>query len=84
VTPPAASQPATQGPAIADDVDVIEKEWVDEAQKVIDATKNDPYTEEEAIEQLQVDYMQKRFGMDVQASHESPPTPPAAEEPDKS
>jgi hypothetical protein len=52
-------------PAVAEDVDVIEKEWVDQADKVIDKTKDDPYQEEESVEALQVDYLKKRYGHDV-------------------
>ena len=56
---------ASVAPATADDVDVIEKEWVEAAEKVVEATKNDPYTEEEAVESLQVDYLKKRYGKEV-------------------
>lgn len=52
-------------PAIADDVDVIEKEWVDKAEQVVEQTKDDPYAEEEAVEKLQVDYLKKRYDHDV-------------------
>lgn len=55
-------------PVIADDVDVIEKEWVDQADKIIEQTKGDPYMEEEAIESLQIDYLKKRYGHDVKKS----------------
>jgi hypothetical protein len=61
--PGAAPQPGT--PAIAGDVDVIEKEWVDQANKIVAQTKDDPYTEEEAVESLQQDYLKKRYGHDV-------------------
>ncbi|HEX7260160.1 MAG TPA: hypothetical protein VF272_04495 [Candidatus Saccharimonadia bacterium] len=61
---PAAPVP-TPPPVVANDVDVIEKEWVDQANKIIEQTKNDPYTEEEAVEALQIDYLKKRFGHDV-------------------
>ncbi len=57
--------PVTDTPAIADDVDVIEKEWVDKAQEVIKQTKDDPYQEEEQIEDLQRDYLKKRYGKEV-------------------
>ncbi|HSX41429.1 MAG TPA: hypothetical protein VLF21_02240 [Candidatus Saccharimonadales bacterium] len=53
-------------PALAGDVDVIEKEWVDQADKVVDQTKDDPYIQEEAVESLQQDYLKKRYGRDVQ------------------
>src|SRR4051812_10650453 len=63
-TPPPV-QPGPDSPAIADDVDVIEKEWVDQTSQIISATKNDPYTEENAIEGLQTDYLKKRYGKEV-------------------
>lgn len=53
------------GPSVANDVDVIEKEWVDQANKIVEQTKNDPYLEEEAVEALQIDYLKKRYGRDV-------------------
>lgn len=56
------------GPGIADDVDLIEKEWVDQADKIVEQTKTDPYAEEEAIESLQIDYLKKRYGHDVKKS----------------
>lgn len=61
--PPA--NPATGAPQTAGDVDVIEKEWVDQANKIVDQTKEDPYAEEEAVEALQVDYLKKRYGHNV-------------------
>lgn len=69
--PPAANQsstpaqPAVTGPNVAEDVDVIEKEWVDKAEHIIEKTKNDPHAEEEAVEALQVDYLKKRYGHNV-------------------
>ncbi len=62
---PGAAAPVQTTPAIADDVDVIEKEWVDQADKVVKSTSGDPYAEEEAVESLQVDYLKKRYGHDV-------------------
>ena len=66
----AAGQPATVvlSPGVADDVDVIEKEWVDAAEKLIADTKTDPFQEEEAEEKLQIDYLKKRYGIDVKKS----------------
>lgn len=67
---PAAGQPASVvlSPSVADDVDVIEKEWVDAAEKLITDTKTDPFQEEEAEEKLQIDYLKKRYGIDVKKS----------------
>lgn len=57
----------TYTPAIADDVDVIEKAWVNKAKQIIRDTKDDPRAQEEQFEQLQIDYMKKRYGRDVKA-----------------
>ncbi len=56
---------ATANPQIAADVDVIEPEWVAKAEQVVQAHAGDPYGEEEAIEELQQDYLQKRYGINV-------------------
>lgn len=55
-------------PAIADDVDVIEKEWVDKAKDIVTATKDDPYRQEEEVEKLKADYLKKRYGKDIKSS----------------
>ena len=52
-------------PTTAGDVDVIEPEWVDKAEEVVRKHQGDPYGEEEAIEDLQEDYLQKRYGFNV-------------------
>ena len=62
---PGATSGAAQGPTVAGDVDVIEPEWVDKAEDAIRAHQGDPHGEEEAIEELQEDYLQKRYGIHV-------------------
>ncbi|GAC1372676.1 MAG: hypothetical protein NVSMB39_6950 [Candidatus Saccharimonadales bacterium] len=57
--------PVPGAPAAAGDVDVIEPEWVEKAEEVIASHQNDPYGEEEAVEKLQEDYLQKRYGVNV-------------------
>lgn len=52
-------------PAIAADDDLIEKEWVDKAKKVIGETKDDPYERERAVGKLQVEYLRKRYGKEL-------------------
>jgi hypothetical protein len=64
-TPPVGSGTVVGAPEVAGDVDVIEPEWVDKAEKVVEEHAGDPYGEEEAIEDLQRDYMQKRYGISV-------------------
>ncbi|MEO7617645.1 MAG: hypothetical protein ABIS59_02280 [Candidatus Saccharibacteria bacterium] len=59
---------ATANPIMAADIDVIEKEWVDKTEAIIAKTAGDPHAEEEAVEDLQIDYMKKRYGKDIQKS----------------
>ena len=61
----------TQTPVVAADDDVIEKEWVNKAKKVITQTKGDPYTKEREVSKLQADYMQKRYGKQVKMPDET-------------
>lgn len=55
----------TAGPGSADDVDVIEPTWVSAAEQAIAQHRGDPYGEEEAIEDLNRDYLDKRYGYHV-------------------
>jgi uncharacterized protein (DUF4415 family) len=59
------SQPQDTNPAVAADDDLIEKEWVEKAKKVIAETKHDPHLQEQAVSRLQADYLQKRYGKTV-------------------
>ena len=52
-------------PATAADDDLIEKEWVDKAKKIVSETKDNPYKREEDVSKLQVDYLKKRYGREV-------------------
>lgn len=65
-------QPTTTdvaGPTIASDDDLIEKEWVDKAKKIIADTQNDPYRREQEVSKLQVDYLRKRYGKELGTSN---------------
>jgi len=54
-------------PMIAEDLDVIEMEWVDKARQIIKDNKDDPFTQEQAMEQLQIDYLRKRYGKEIKS-----------------
>ncbi|MFZ2544479.1 MAG: hypothetical protein WAW80_00695 [Candidatus Saccharimonadales bacterium] len=58
----------TVGPTVANDDDLIEKEWVDQAKKIIAETQNDPYMREQAVNKLQIDYLRKRYGKELGVS----------------
>lgn len=48
-------------PPIASDDDLIEKEWVERAKKLVEETHGDPYKQDEEINKLQADYVNKRY-----------------------
>jgi len=62
---PASDVPGDDTPASASDDDLIEKEWVEKAKRVISQTKNDPYEQEKAVGRLQAQYLQKRYNKTV-------------------
>lgn len=57
-------------PATASDEEVIEKEWVDKAKKIITQTKDDPYKQEKEVSKLQADYLKKRYGKDIKIAED--------------
>ena len=59
------SQVASDAPLVAADEDLIEKEWVDKAKKIIAETKDDPHRREQEVGKLQTDYLKKRYGKDL-------------------
>ncbi|HEX7484340.1 MAG TPA: hypothetical protein VF281_04275 [Candidatus Saccharimonadales bacterium] len=60
--------PVDDTPIAANDDDLIEKEWVDKAKKIIMQTKDDPYRREQEVGKLQADYLRKRYGKELGAS----------------
>lgn len=64
------TQPASisNTPLVAADEDLIEKEWVDKAKEIIEQTKDDPHARTAKVNELQRDYLQKRYGKVVGAS----------------
>ena len=70
---PAHAPAAEQGtisatPLVAADEDLIEKEWVDKAKEIIEQTRDDPHARTQKVNELQRDYLQKRYGKVVGAS----------------
>ncbi len=66
--PSASSSVTTTTPLVAADEDLIEKEWVDKAKEIIEQTKDDPHARTLRVNELQRDYLQKRYGKVVGAS----------------
>ena len=71
VQPQAATKPvtqptqSTQNPIIADDNDLIEKEWVVKAKQIVSATRDDPHTQNREINRFKADYLKKRYNKDI-------------------
>ena len=62
------SKMVTGNPLVANDDDLIEKEWVDKAKKIVAETQNNPFRRDEEVNKLQVDYLKKRFGRELGAT----------------
>ena len=71
--PTIGSQPelAVQGgtsyvtPQVADDGDLIEKEWVEAVRRVMAGNKSDPYAQSKAMTVLRQDYLRKRYNKSI-------------------
>lgn len=57
--------PGVDAPMVANDDDLIEKEWVDKAKQILATTKDDPYRREKEVSKLQVEYLKKRYGKEL-------------------
>lgn len=57
-------------PEIADDNDLIEKEWVDKAKKIVEQTKADPHTQNKEMNKMKADYLKKRYNKDMKLVEE--------------
>lgn len=65
--PGVATPPA---PAIADDNDLIEKEWVLKAKQIVERTKQDPYAQSSGLTRYKAEYMKKRYNKDIKIPEE--------------
>lgn len=50
---------------LTDDSDLIEKEWVDKAKRIVEQNREDPYKQSEELTVVKADYMQKRFNKTI-------------------
>jgi|SRR5581483_4498363 len=62
---PAVAAPTDTNPAMADDVDLIEKEWVDKAKAIVERTREDPHQQNKQLNEFKADYMKKRYGKEM-------------------
>ena len=52
-------------PQNAEDIDLIEKEWVDKAKEIVDSTIGDPHKQTEKINKMKAEYIRKRYGKNI-------------------
>ncbi len=52
-------------PLIADDVDLIEKEWVEKAKQIVNQTKDDPHTQNKELNNFKAGYIKKRYNKEM-------------------
>lgn len=55
-------------PMEAQDIDLIEKAWVEKAKMIVARTHGDPYLQNKALSQVKADYIQKRYGREIKVS----------------
>jgi len=55
-------------PASADDVDLIEKEWIVKIEEIIHHTTADPYERSRQMALLKAEYLQKRYNRTINAN----------------
>lgn len=71
---PMPQNPSTQQlsamPAIADDADLIEKEWVEKAKEIVERTKHDPYQQNKEVEKVKIEYLKKRYNKDIKLTED--------------
>ncbi len=65
---PASGSGGSHGTMIADDSDLIEKEWVLRAKSIVAQTKDDPNLQNKEVNKIKADYMKKRYNKDLKVS----------------
>jgi hypothetical protein len=53
---------------MADDNDLIEKEWVESVKNVVEKTRTNPFEQSQEISRLRTEYLQKRYGKTMEKS----------------
>ena len=56
---------STSTPPLAEDIDLIEKAWVEKAKDIVKATHGDPYSQNKELNKVKADYIKKRYDKDV-------------------
>jgi len=57
-------------PESAEDIDLIEKAWVQKAKQIVESTLGDPYVQNKQLNKMKVEYIKKRYDKDIKYSEE--------------
>ncbi len=57
--------PIVSTPSVADDVDMIEKEWIEKINEILRRTQGEPFDRANQLALLKSDYLQKRYQKNV-------------------
>lgn len=68
---PASAATHSTSALMADDLDLIEKEWVVKAKAIVAKTKDDPYQQNQAMTKVKADYLKKRYNKDLKVNSEN-------------
>lgn len=63
--PPQQTRPPVSAHLMAEDTDLIEKEWVEKAKEIVERTRHDPYLQNREMTKMKADYMKKRYNKDI-------------------
>lgn len=55
-------------PQVADDLDLIEKEWVEKAKHIVAMTVGDPYQQNKQLGKVKANYIKKRYNKVIKLS----------------
>jgi hypothetical protein len=66
--PPTGVPGMSLAPQIADDTDLIEKEWVEKAKQIVNHTRHDPHQQNKEMNIMKADYLKKRYNKDIKLS----------------
>lgn len=58
-------------PVVAEDNDVLEKEWVDKAKQIVSETRDDPREQTNKFVVMRHDYVKKRYGKEMVVSNDN-------------
>jgi hypothetical protein len=58
-------------PDSAEDLDLIEKIWVQKAKQIVESTQGNPHVQNKQLNKMKVEYIKKRYDKDIKFSEET-------------